>query len=109
MKEQVQPVRPGVPVSEPWMGGAPDDSGHRGKGPRNYVRTDQRVFEDVCEELTRDDAVDASDITVHVERGEVTLEGTIATTRMKELAEEAITELPGVRAVRNLLRAKKET
>ena len=109
MKEQVQPVRPGVPVSEPWMHGASDDGGHRGKGPRNYVRTDQRVFEDVCEELTRDDAVDASDITVHVERGVVTLDGAVATARMREVAEETITELPGVRSVRNQLRAKKET
>lgn len=91
------------------MHGAPDDSGHRGKGPKNYMRTDQRVFEDVCEELTRDDAVDASDIVVHVERGVVTLEGNVATAHMKDLAEEIITELPGVRSVRNALRAKKET
>ncbi len=92
------------------MHGAPDDSGHRGKGPKNYIRTDQRVFEDVCEELTREDSVDAADILVHVERGLVTLEGSVPTLHMKELAEETISELPGVQSVRNLLRAtRKET
>jgi osmotically-inducible protein OsmY len=110
MRDDILPGIPGVPISERWMHGAPDDTGNRGRGPKNYVRTDQRVFEDVCEELTRDDAVDASEMLVHVERGRVTLEGTVPTARMRELAEEIIQELPGVQSVRNQLRAtRKET
>jgi len=92
------------------MHGATDDIGHRGKAPKNYVRSDERVFEDVCETLTAQDAVDASDITVTVEEGVVTLDGNVATDHMKELAEEAIMDLPGVKSVRNTLRAmNKET
>ena len=92
------------------MHGATDDIGHRGKAPKNYVRSDERVFKDVCETLTAQDAVDASDITVTVEKGVVTLDGNVATDHMKELAEEAIMDLPGVKSVRNTLRAmNKET
>lgn len=92
------------------MHGATDDAGHRGKAPKNYVRSDERVFEDVCEALTQQDAVDASDITVKVDAGMVTLDGSVATAHMKELAEEAIVDLPGVKSVRNMLRAmNKET
>jgi osmotically-inducible protein OsmY len=93
------------------MHGAADDTGHRGKGPKNYVRSDQRVFEDVCEALTQQDTIDASDITVTVEQGAVTLDGSVATAHMKGLAEEAIIDLPGVKSVRNTLRAmnNKET
>ena len=111
MKDQVQPGSPGAPAaSERWMHGATDDIGHRGKAPKNYVRSDERVFEDVCETLTAQDAVDPSDVTVTVANGEVTLEGSVATDHMKELAEEAIMDLPGVKSVRNTLRAmNKET
>jgi osmotically-inducible protein OsmY len=112
MKDQLQPGSPGAPAaSERWMHGATaDETGHRGKGPKNYVRPDQRIFEDVCEALTLQDAVDASDITVNVDKGSVTLDGSVATAHMKELAEEAIMDLPGVKSVRNNLRAmNKET
>ena len=111
MKEQAQAGSAGAPAaSERWMHGATDDIGHRGKAPKNYVRSDQRIFEDVCEALTQLDAVDASDITVNVDKGVVTLDGTIASAHMKELAEEAIIDLPGVKSVRNTLRAmNKET
>ena len=92
------------------MHGATNDAGHRGKSPKNYVRSDQRVFEDVCEALTAQDAIDATDITVNVERGAVNLGGSVATAHMKELAEEVIIDLPGVKSVRNMLRAmNKET
>lgn len=111
MKDQVQPGSPGAaPASERWMHGAADDTGHRGTAPKNYVRSDERVFEDVCEALTQLDSVDASDITVAVHAGVVTLDGSVGTARMKELAEEAIMDLPGVKSVRNTLRAmNKET
>ncbi|HEY2369888.1 MAG TPA: BON domain-containing protein [Polyangiaceae bacterium] len=111
VKDQVQPGSPGAaPASERWMHGAADDTGHRGKAPKNYVRSDERVFEDVCESLAQQDAIDASDMTVHVDAGVVTLAGSVATAHMKELAEEVIIDLPGVKAVRNTLRAmNKET
>ena len=51
--------------------------GYSGKGPRGYTRSDDRVREDVCDRLSWDDEVDASDITVTVSQGEVTLEGNV--------------------------------
>jgi hypothetical protein len=48
----------------------------RGRGPKGYRRSDDRIREDVCERLTRDDRVDASNIEVTVKDGAVTLSGT---------------------------------
>jgi hypothetical protein len=38
----------------------------RGRGPKGYRRSDERIREDVCECLSADDRVDASDIDVTV-------------------------------------------
>lgn len=54
---------------------APD---FRGRGPVGYRRSDARLFELVCEALTEDPLVDASDILVGVHDGAVTLDGTVA-------------------------------
>lgn len=56
------------------------------------------------ERLTADHRIDASDIDVRVENGEVTLSGTVDERRTRRLAEEIIEDLPGVRDVRNELR-----
>ena len=93
-------------TEERWLHGAVEEAGHRGRGPKNYHRTDARVFEDVCEALTENDAVDASDVDVSVEKGMVSLVGTVATQRMKEMAEKLVVCVPGVRSVRNLLEAR---
>lgn len=76
----------------------------RGRGPKNYTRPDDRIYEDVCDRLTEDAAVDASDITVRVERGEVSLSGTVPTRDQKWRAEECAEQVAGVREVVNLLR-----
>lgn len=91
------------------MHGAVEESGHRGKGPRNYIRSDARIFEDVGEALTHEDAIDASDVTIEVASGEVTLDGSVVTARMKAIAEELVADVPGVRAVRSRLRSNKPT
>src|SRR6187431_1632181 len=51
--------------------------GNQGKGPKGYKRPDHRIREDVCDRLSDDDELDASEITVTVKDGEVTLEGTV--------------------------------
>jgi osmotically-inducible protein OsmY len=76
---------------------------HAGRGPRGYQRTDQRVWEDVCDRLTDDPRVDASDIEVRVENGEVTLEGSVRSREEKRRAEDAIERITGVRDVHNHL------
>src|SRR5688572_23005737 len=56
---------------------------HAGKGPKGYVRNAQRIREDVIHALTRDPYIDASEIEVHVDAGEVTLTGTVDHRRTK--------------------------
>ncbi len=78
---------------------------HRGKGPKGYTRSDERIREHVCETLADDHNVDASDIEVTVKDGEVTLAGTVPDRRMKRMAEDVIYQLPGIQDVHNQLRA----
>lgn len=60
---------------------------HRGKGPKGYTRTDQRIKEDVSDALMEDADLDASDIEVSVKKGEVTLQGQVASRQDKRRAE----------------------
>jgi BON domain len=78
--------------------------GHRGRGPRGYRRSDARIHEDVNDQLTEDDSLDASDIEVSVSDSEVTLSGTVSNRRMKRLAEDIADSVSGVTHVQNNLR-----
>jgi osmotically-inducible protein OsmY len=78
-----------------------------GKGPKGYTRSDDRIREDVCDRLSDDDEVDASDITVTVKGGEVTLEGTVLDRRSKHRAEDIAESVGGVKDVHNSLRTQK--
>ncbi|HEY1342642.1 MAG TPA: BON domain-containing protein, partial [Bryobacteraceae bacterium] len=51
--------------------------GHTGRGPKNYRRNDERIREDVCVRLTDHPEIDASEIEVRVDDGEVTLSETV--------------------------------
>jgi hypothetical protein len=78
-----------------------------GKGPKNYVRSDERIHEDVCEALTHHPYVDASDIEVTVRDGEVTLTGTVDARMVKRAAEDACDHVRGVQDVHNHLRVRR--
>jgi osmotically-inducible protein OsmY len=78
--------------------------GHRGKGPANYHRSDERIREVLCEVLTDDDRIDATHIEVSVKNGEVTLSGTVDDRQMKRLAEDRAEGVSGVKDVQNLIR-----
>jgi osmotically-inducible protein OsmY len=78
-------------------------SGHSGKGPRDYRRSDQRIYEDVNERLYYDHLVDATDIEVKVENGVVTLSGQVENKFGKRRAEEIAESVAGVINVENLL------
>jgi BON domain-containing protein len=78
-------------------------SGFRGRGPRGYERSSERIYEDVCEGLTEHDEVDASQIEVDVENGIVTLRGVVPDREHKKRAEEIAERASGVRDVRNQL------
>ena len=77
---------------------------HRGKGPKNYQRSDDRIREDVCERLFVDDDVDASDIEVAVNGATVTLSGTVHDRFEKRRAEDIAESVLGVRDVQNQIR-----
>jgi hypothetical protein len=84
--------------------GVARSTGNRGKGPRNYQRSDERIRELVCEALMEDDTVDATAIEVTVENGEVVLAGSVIDRAQKRAAEDAIEHIFGIRDVQNLLR-----
>lgn len=78
--------------------------GHRGRGPRGYVRSDHRIREDVNDRLTDDPHVDAADVEVTVHGGEVTLNGHVPHRSMKRRAEDIAESVSGVSHVQNNLR-----
>jgi hypothetical protein len=78
--------------------------GHRGKGPMNFQRSDERIREVVCEILTDDDRIDASNVEVMVKGGEVTLSGMVEDRIQKRLAEDVIEAVGGVTDIQNQLR-----
>ena len=82
---------------------------HRGRGPRGYKRSDDRIREDINEALTHDPLVDASDVEVRVENGEVTLDGQVADRAARRRAEDIAENVLGVTYVQNNLRARDRT
>jgi hypothetical protein len=80
---------------------------HSGRGPQGYRRGDDRIEEDVCERLTQAGQLDASNIEVRVENGEVTLSGTVESRRDKRLAEDVIESVSGVQDVHNQIRVQR--
>lgn len=81
-------------------------SGHRGKGPVGYTRSDERIREGVCEALTDDDSLDASHIEVTVRSGEVILAGTVEDRHSKRMAEDLVEGIPGVKDVQNQIKVQ---
>ncbi|MDF2689567.1 MAG: hypothetical protein K0Q80_2533, partial [Microvirga sp.] len=82
---------------------------HRGRGPKGYTRSDERIREDVNERLTDDPYVDASEIDVGVSSCEVTLSGTVDSREAKRRAEDCAERVSGVRHVQNNLRVQQGT
>ena len=80
---------------------APD---YRGRGPRGYQRSDARMFEDICDRLTVDPRIDASDVEVDVKAAEVTLRGSVRSREEKRYAEDVVEHVMGVRDVNNHLK-----
>lgn len=81
---------------------------HAGRGPKGYQRGDDRIKEDVCEAFTRNDELDPSEIEIRVERGEITLTGTVDSREAKRLAEDLAERCSGVKEVHNQLRVSRQ-
>jgi osmotically-inducible protein OsmY len=82
--------------------------GYRGRGPKGYRRTDERLMEEICDRLTDDDDIDASEIEVRVENCEVTLNGTVDNRDEKRRAEDIAEQVSGVTNVQNNLRVDRQ-
>jgi len=82
------------------------ENDHTGAGPANYTRSDERILEDACDNITRDPGVDGRQIQVTVDKGEVTLDGTVTSRQQKRQAEDVVDAISGVRHVQNNLRVK---
>jgi hypothetical protein len=79
-----------------------------GKGPKGYSRSDARLFEEVCERLTKHGQLDATGIKVSCEEGEVVLRGSVKDEEAKRIAEACALSVSGVRKVRNKLKLRSD-
>jgi hypothetical protein len=111
----LEPDFGGVGTTPNYRGGSwVDQRGTRregpyvGRGPKGYSRSDDRIYEDVCERLLRYGHVDASDIEVQVNRGEVTLTGSVDDRDQKRLAEDLAAGVGGVFDVHNRIRIRRQ-
>jgi osmotically-inducible protein OsmY len=83
--------------------GGSRDRGFAGRGPKGYQRSDARINEDVCDRLCDAPDIDATNIEVKVDHGEVTLSGSVWDRGDKRRAEDLIENVSGVREVHNNL------
>jgi hypothetical protein len=88
--------------SERWRVPGP----HVGRGPKGYERSEERMREEINDRLTAHGLVDATDVEVRIERGEVTLTGFVDSRDAKRAAEDCTEDVQGVREVHNHLRIR---
>ena len=79
---------------------------YAGRGPRNYVRPDSRILEDINERLTEHPDIDATHIFVEVEKGEVLLRGWVSDRNSRLLAEDVAWTVRGAANVTNEIRTE---
>lgn len=75
-----------------------------GTGAQFHRRTDDKIREEIWELLTNHADLDASEVELHVEAGEVTLSGTVDSRDARWLAEDLVSSVSGVREVNNRLK-----
>lgn len=78
-----------------------------GKGPKGYKRSDERITEEINQCLMDDHQIDASDIEVRVQNGEVSLTGTVSDRRCRREVEDLVESISGVCDVSNLLKVRR--
>jgi hypothetical protein len=79
------------------------------RGPRGWERSDERIKDDVCERIYNSDDFDASDVTVEVRSGVVTLDGTVSERRARYMLEDLAEATSGVKDVENRVRVSRES
>lgn len=78
-----------------------------GKGPKGYKRSDERIAEEINQCLMDDHRIDASDIEVKVQNGEVSLTGTVSDRRCRRDVEDLVESISGVSEVSNQLKVQR--
>jgi len=105
----------GSPYSRTWQGRGSFGGGFNqgrnqgpyfGRGPQGWQRSDERIREDVNEALTQHGWLDATGIQVSVNKGDVTLNGTVDSRYAKRMAEDALEDISGIMDVHNNLRVE---
>jgi osmotically-inducible protein OsmY len=94
---------PGESIGSSWRGGL-SQGPYVGRGPRGYRRSDERIREDICEQMSQCGDLDATEIDIVVVSGEVTLQGMVPDRHAKRLAEDLTEQVSGVREVNNQIR-----
>jgi hypothetical protein len=99
------PFDPYVPLFPNGGSGRNKGAKHfAGVGPRLYRRSDAQITEDINSRLTSHWEVDATDIYVECQHGNVTLSGSVPNRRARRIAEEIVEAVPGVHELFNQLR-----
>ncbi len=80
-----------------------------GIGPKGYKRSDEKIKDDVNERLEDHPRIDASNIEVQVNDGEVTLTGNVNDRYSKRLAEDVAHQCRGVKDVHNQIRVQSQS
>lgn len=79
----------------------------RGVGPKGYERSDERLREIICERLTDEPSVDASEVSLEVKDKVVKLSGFVSDRQTKFTIEDLVERCGGVKDIDNQLRVKR--
>ncbi|MEW6167836.1 MAG: BON domain-containing protein [Pseudomonadota bacterium] len=103
---QAHARRPGAPPGDAWPAASVPDHffAPSARGPKGYVRADERIREDICEQLMRRPDLEVRDVAVTVVDGVVVLDGTVPQRSMKHRIEDVCDATAGVRDIDNRLR-----
>jgi hypothetical protein len=110
---QFQGQRPGWQESRFGQGGqfegrSGGQTASRGRPPKGYTRSDERIREDLCDRISEHGDIDASEVEVKVQNGEVILTGTVEERRFKHMLERIAESIAGVTDVRNEIRMQRQ-
>ncbi|MGQ0503649.1 MAG: BON domain-containing protein [Panacagrimonas sp.] len=89
------------------FGGISDRQRRDRVGPRGYVRSDERICDDICERLHHSYHLEVQDVSVQVSKGIVTLDGTVPERAMKHCIEDIAERCLGVRDIDNRIRVSR--
>jgi osmotically-inducible protein OsmY len=85
----------------------PQSTTFRGRGPKGYERSDDRLREIICERLTDDPRIDASEVHIEVKDKIVKLTGTVSDRRSKYEIEDVVERCGGVKDIDNQVRVRR--